>query len=82
MTWNYRVIEHDGQYAIYEAYYRKNGSIEYVTEGACFPAGESLSGLRDDMRYYRAALSKPVLKMATLEKLFERRRKQHEARSR
>lgn len=81
MSWNYRVIEDNGQYAIYEAYYRKNGSIEAVSAEPCFPAGESLSGLRDDMRYYRAALSKPVLRMAALEKRFEQRRKSREARS-
>jgi hypothetical protein len=82
MSWNYRVIENNGQYAVYEAYYRKNGSIEAVSAEPCFPGGETLSGLRDDMRYYRAALSRPVLRMATLEKLFEKRRQAREARSR
>jgi hypothetical protein len=81
MSWNYRVIENHGSYAVYEAYYRKNGSIEAVSAEPCFPAGETLSGLLDDMKHYRAALSKPVLKMVALEKLFEKRRQAREART-
>jgi hypothetical protein len=75
MSWNYRVIESNGSFGVYETYYRKNGSVEAVTEEPCTPHGESLSELREDLKHYRAALSQPVLRMATLEKLFERRRK-------
>ena len=72
MTWNYRVIHEkiilgdyeEDVYTIHEVYYDEEGNPELTTESACYPQGETLDELREDMEFYRRALSKPVLEMS------------------
>lgn len=62
MTWEYRVLERDGELAIYEVYYYEDGRIQGHGESATFPAGETLEALQANCESYIAALAKPVLK--------------------
>jgi hypothetical protein len=65
MTWNYRVVRTtDGEeesFAIYEVYYDDDGRPEACTEDPAHPSGETLEELAEDLTYYQAALSQPVL---------------------
>lgn len=62
MSWNYRVIELDGQFAIHEVFYNAAGSIAGITEAPVFPRGETLDDLAADISRYAEALSLPVLR--------------------
>ena len=69
--WNYRVVKrtyHRGsalleedEYGIYEAYFRKDGSIYTFSENPVSPYGETMDEFRDSMEAYMGALEKPVL---------------------
>lgn len=61
MSWNYRVILRDGEFAIYEVFYKEDGSIEGTTVDPVYPRAESLEGLREELERYSTALDKPVL---------------------
>jgi hypothetical protein len=61
MTWEYRVVMRNGEYAIYEVYYDEAGAIEAVTEAPVYPAGTSVEELGRDVKSYQQALKKPVL---------------------
>jgi len=66
MSWNHRVlwVEDDsggGIYRIHEVYYAEDGRIEGWTAGPVEPLGESLSELREEIRYFLTALRRPVL---------------------
>jgi hypothetical protein len=69
MTWNYRVLrtaDESGEpvYRIHEVYYDDDGSIDGWTVEPVQPLGESLSELREDIRYFLAAFRSPVLEEA------------------
>lgn len=64
--WNHRVLwvgdeSGDGIYRIHEVYYADDGRIEGWTAGPVEPLGESLSELREEIRYFLTALRRPVL---------------------
>jgi hypothetical protein len=65
MTWNDRVVRTtDGEeetFAIYEVYDDDDGRPEARTEEPASPAGGTLEELAEDLTYYQAALSQPVL---------------------
>jgi hypothetical protein len=61
LTWDYRVIGRDGEYAIYEVYYDNAGHIEAFSDEPVWPVGESLEELRQDLAHYHHALEQPVL---------------------
>lgn len=66
MTWSYRVLRTSDEageavYRIHEVYYGDDGSIDGWTVEPVQPLGESLSELREDIRYFLAAFRKPVL---------------------
>lgn len=63
MTWNYRVIEDNGQFSIHEVYYNDAGEITSVTEDPIAPGGETLEELQEDMAHYAEALKRHVLTM-------------------
>jgi hypothetical protein len=62
MSWNYRVIEQDGQFSIHEVFYNPDGSVAGVTETPVFPRGETFDDLAADLSRYARALSLPVLR--------------------
>lgn len=69
MTWSYRVVRTADEagkpvYRIHEVYYDEDGSIEGWTVGPVQPLGESLSALREDIRYFLAAFRSPLLEEA------------------
>jgi ferric-dicitrate binding protein FerR (iron transport regulator) len=56
MTWNYRVVVKDGQFAVYEVFYDSAGRIQAFTEGPVFPRADSLEELVEEFERYRRAL--------------------------
>ena len=62
MTWDYRVIEDKENFRIHEVYYNDAGEITAISEDSIAPEGETLEELKDDLKYYFAALKRPVLK--------------------
>jgi hypothetical protein len=62
MSWDYRVIEHEGMFTIHEVYYNDKGDITSISEDPMGPSGETLEELKDDMQYFLQALGMPVLK--------------------
>jgi hypothetical protein len=62
MTWEYRIMNRDGELAIYEVYYYEDGRIRGYGATPTFPAAETLEELRANCDLYLAALDKPVLK--------------------
>ncbi|MEK8034908.1 hypothetical protein AACH06_29180 [Ideonella sp. DXS29W] len=61
MTWNYRVMVKDGELAIYEVFYRADGSVEGWTENPVFPRASTLKELQLELQRYAEALNKEVL---------------------
>ncbi|MCG3212450.1 MAG: hypothetical protein FOGNACKC_06120 [Anaerolineae bacterium] len=61
-TWNYRIVERDGIFAIYEVYYDAAGNVTSITAEPVAPMGESLDELRADLEKQCQALDKPVLR--------------------
>jgi len=64
--WNHRVLwipdeSGGGVYRVHEVYYDDDGRIEGWTAGPVEPLGESLSELREEIRYFLTALRSPVL---------------------
>ena len=68
MTWNYRIVMRNGEYAIYEVYYDDAGNVEAVTDAPVYPAGTSIEELGKDLKYYQQALQQPVLHYDELSK--------------
>jgi len=67
--WNHRVLwvadeSGGGAYRVHEVYYDDDGRIEGWTAGPVEPLGESLSELREEIRYFLTALRRPVLEEA------------------
>jgi hypothetical protein len=63
MSWNYRVIEQDGLFAVHEVFYNPDESVAGVTETPVFPRGETFDDLAADIARYAEALSLPVLRV-------------------
>ena len=61
MTWQYRVVNVDGQHAIYEVHYDQSLSPRYYSSIPTYPRGEQLSDLAADLTLYTEALNLPVL---------------------
>ena len=61
MSWNYRVLERAGEFAIHEVFYDAAGTIIGWTETPVFPRGESLEDLVQDLERYADAVKKPVI---------------------
>ena len=62
MTWEYRVMERDGELAIYEVYYYEDGRTQGYSAKPSFPAADTVEVLRANCDLYVAALDKPVLR--------------------
>lgn len=62
MSWNYRVIEHEGIFTVHEVYYNDKGDITSISQDPMGPSGDSLEELKADMEYFLHALDMPVLK--------------------
>lgn len=62
MSWEYRVIEHDGMFTIHEVYYNDKGDVISISQDPMGPSGDTLEELKSDMEYFLEALDMPVLK--------------------
>lgn len=61
MHWNYRVVEHDGEFAVHEVFYGDDDSISGMTETPVYPRAESLEVLIEEIGRHQRALTHPVL---------------------
>ena len=63
MSWEYRVMNVDGQHAIHEVHYEGNDRAKPKTYSMnpTFPRGEDLADLQEDIQRYFEALTLPVL---------------------
>jgi len=76
MTWNHRVIRrtYEGtdyqeiRYEIHEVFYNDDGSIYAYTEESIEPSGETLKELKQDLKWMKKALEKPVLEYGKITK--------------
>jgi hypothetical protein len=48
MTWEYRVMNRSGELAIYEVYYRADGTVEGYCAEPTFPAAGTIDELREN----------------------------------
>lgn len=64
MTWDYRVMDRDGQLAIHEVFYRDDGSVEGYTELPVHPRAGTIDELREELRRYASALDREMLPFA------------------
>lgn len=62
LHWNYRVVERDEYFGIYEVYYDEDGEISTWTVAAVEPRGETVAELKEDLMHMQQALDAPVLK--------------------
>ena len=60
-SWNYRVINRAGDFAIHEVFYDESGKVKGWTETPVFPRAESLEGLAAELACYADAIHKPVI---------------------
>ncbi len=67
ISWDYRIIEHDGAFTVHEAHYNEKGDIISISEEPMGPSGETLGELKDDMEYFLQALNRPVLRKEEIE---------------
>jgi hypothetical protein len=67
ISWDYRVIEHDGAFIIHEVHYNDKGDIISISEDPMGPSGETLEELKVDMEYFLQALDRPVLRKGEIE---------------
>lgn len=61
MSWNYRVVEHAGEFAIHEVFYDDTGKVTGWTETPVYPRAESVEDLAQELARYAEALKKPVI---------------------
>lgn len=61
MTWNYRVMNRDGEFAIYEVFYREDGSVKGYSATPVFPRADSVDELKEEIQRYADALGQVVL---------------------
>lgn len=62
MAWNYRILDHDGELAIYEVYYNNDGSVKGHSLAPAFPKGDEMEEQKEELSLYSEALEKPILK--------------------
>jgi hypothetical protein len=62
MSWDYRVIEHEGLFTIHEVHYNDKGDVTSISQDPMGPSGDTLEELKGDMEYFLEALYMPVLK--------------------
>lgn len=67
MSWDYRVIEHEGAFTVHEVHYNEKGAIISVSEDPMGPSGETLEELKADMEFFLQALDLPVLRKEEIE---------------
>ena len=79
MTWDYRIINTDGELAIHEVYYDKKRRVLAYTAEPIALYGTTLEELIDAMAWQREAFSHPVLDEKKLNKQLKRRRKKGDA---
>jgi hypothetical protein len=60
-TWNYRVIERSGEFAIHEVFYDAAGTVTGWTEMPVYPRAESVEDLRLELARYAGAIEQPVI---------------------
>jgi len=75
VTWDYRIINTDGELAIHEVYYDKKGRVTAYTAQSIALYGTTLEDLIEDMSWQQEALFHPVLDEKKLSKQLKRRRK-------
>lgn len=72
MTWDYRIIEHDGKdesyFAIHEVYYSDKGEIETWTADPINITGDSAKDVTKILQTMLKDIKRPVLKESELEK--------------
>lgn len=61
MSWEYRVMNRRGELAVYEVYYRDDGTVQGYSAEPTFPSGETIGELRENCLQYLASLEKPAL---------------------
>ncbi len=65
MTWNHRVVRHEGDdgpyFQIHGVYYDKDGEPNSITANAVAPFGESPEELKREIQLMLAACGKPVI---------------------
>ncbi|MEW6763435.1 MAG: hypothetical protein AB1437_21670 [Pseudomonadota bacterium] len=61
MSWEYRVMDRNGELAIYEVYYHDDGRVQGYTSDPGYPAGDTVDELRENLKQYCGALNKLVL---------------------
>ena len=67
MSWNFRVVRREGEYAIHEAY-NMDGKI-YITENPVSVWGEDMDELKLTLDTMGEALDKPVINYDTREEI-------------
>lgn len=76
MSWNYRVLRRshlhingtvEYSFAIYEVYYKDDGTPRSCSAEPVEPRGETLEELKKDLQWQLEALNKPVLCYETLD---------------
>ena len=67
ISWDYRVIEHEGAFIIHEVHYNDKGDIISISEDPMGPSGETLEELKADMEYFLQAFNRPVLRKEEIE---------------
>ena len=67
ISWDYRVIEHDGAFTVHEVHYNERGDIISFSEDPMGPSGETLEELKADMEYFLQAFNRPVLRKEEIE---------------
>ena len=61
--WNYRIVEKDGYFGIHEAYYKKKKKKPHtISMDSMSPRGETIKELKKDLKWFKEAFKKPVLK--------------------
>ena len=63
MTWNYRVVNKNGNFGIYEVYYDENGKANAWSQDPMDPYGESLEELKADLKRMMMALERPLFEI-------------------
>lgn len=67
MSWDYRVIEHEGAFTVHEVHYNDKGAIISISEDPMGPSGETLEELKTDIEFFLRALDRQVLRKEEIE---------------
>ena len=61
--WNYRIVESNGVFEIYEVYYKKKKKKPHsISMIGMSPHGETIEELKCDMKMFKEAFKKSILK--------------------